>query len=214
MARARAACVIVAVLLVPGIATASPGELDPTFSGDGWVRTLEVTTPSNNYLPDGAHGAAVGPGGKIFTAGELIDGESHLYFGAFSYLLNGDLDPSFGEGGWVDDNLGSFELPWAVEVQRNGKILVGGESDCTYAMCLTLARYLPGGGLDPTFGGDGIVQTKFGRHAIFAYDIDLAPGGKIVAVGRRFKYGDARRRSTVRGGALRIKREAGQELLR
>lgn len=189
--RVRAACVIVAVLLVPGIATASPGELDPTFSGNGWVRTLEVTTPSNNYLPDGAHGAAVGPGGKIFTAGELIDGESHWYFGAFSYLLNGDLDPSFGEGGWVDDNLGSFELPWAVEVQRDGKILVGGESDCTYAMCLTLARYLPGGGLDSTFGGDGIVQTKFGRHATFAYDIDLAPGGKIVAVGRRFKYGDA-----------------------
>lgn len=182
---------VCAVLVVTGDAAAAPGELDPTFSGDGWVRTLEVTSPHNNYLPDGAAGVDITPGGEIVTAGELIDGASNWYFGAFRYLPNGDLDQSFGEGGWVKNNLGSFERPWAVEVQDDGRIVVAGESDCPYAMCFTLARYLPGGALDTTFGGDGIVQTKFGRHAGFAYDIDLAPGGKIVAVGRRFKSGDA-----------------------
>lgn len=80
-------------------AAGSPGDLDSSFSGDGWLRTLEVRSPSNNYLPRAAEDVAVQPDGRIVAVGELIDGTSNWYFGAFRYLPNGELDPSFGKGG-------------------------------------------------------------------------------------------------------------------
>jgi hypothetical protein len=70
---------------------------------------------------------AVQPDGRIVAVGELIDGTSNWYFGAFRYLPNGELDPSFGEGGWVDTDLGSFEFAHAVALQRDGGIVVAGE---------------------------------------------------------------------------------------
>jgi uncharacterized delta-60 repeat protein len=172
-------------------AAASPGALDPTFSGDGWTRTLEVRSASNNYLPDGADDVAIAPDGTIATAGELIDGGSSWYFGAFRFRADGALDPGFGEGGWVDQDIGAFEMPRAVAIQADGKIVVAGASDCALTTCFTLARYLPGGSPDPGFGAGGIAQTAFPQGAADAFDVAVAPGGKLVAVGFAFKGGDA-----------------------
>jgi uncharacterized delta-60 repeat protein len=172
-------------------AAGSPGDLDSSFSGDGWVRTLEVRSADNNYLPRVAEDVAVQPDGRIVAVGELIDGRSNWYFGAFRYLPNGELDPSFGEGGWVDTDFGSFEFPHAVTVQPDGGILVAGEGDCRYAMCFVLTRYRPDGSLDPGFGEGGIVRTPFGLvQAAHAFDVSLAPNGRIVAAGFVQKGGD------------------------
>jgi uncharacterized delta-60 repeat protein len=185
-------CAVVGWLALIPAATAAPGDLDGSFSGDGWLRTLEVRSASNNYLPRGAEDVAIQPDGRIVAVGELIDGQSNWYFGAFRYLPNGELDPSFGEGGWVETNFGSFEVPHAVAVQPDGGIVVAGEGDCQYALCFVLARYRPDGSLDPSFGEGGIVHTSFGLvHASQAFDVALAPGGKIVAAGFVKKGGDA-----------------------
>ena len=88
-----------ALAVTPGTAVAAPGALDPSFSGDGWTRTLEVRSASKNYLPEAALDVAIAPGGGIVTAGELQDGRSEWYFGAFRFLAGGDLDGGFGEGG-------------------------------------------------------------------------------------------------------------------
>ena len=185
-------CAVVGWLVsVPG-AAAAPGDLDGSFSGDGWVRTLEVRSPANNYLPRGADDVTVQPDGRIVAVGEMIDGQSNWYFGAVRYLPNGELDPSFGEGGWVENDLGSFEFAHAVAVQPDGGIVVAGESDCRYALCFVLARYRPDGSLDPGFGEGGIVHTSFGLvHASQAFDVALTPGGKIVAAGFVKRGGDA-----------------------
>jgi uncharacterized delta-60 repeat protein len=107
-------------------------------------------------------------------------------------LPKGELDPSFGEGGWVDTNLGSFEFPRAVALQPDGGIVVAGEGDCRYALCFVLARYRPDGVLDPGFGEGGVVRTSFGRlHASQALDVSIAPDGRIVAAGFIKKGGDA-----------------------
>ena len=174
------------------VAAGAPGDLDGSFSGDGWLRTLEVRSSDNNYLPRGAEDVAVQPDGRIVAVGELIDGASSWYFGAFRYLANGELDPSFGEGGWVDTALGSFEFPHAVAVQPDGGIVVAGEGDCQYAMCFMLARYRPDGSLDPGFGEGGIVRSPFGLvQASHAFDVSIAPDGRIVAAGFVQKGGDA-----------------------
>jgi uncharacterized delta-60 repeat protein len=182
-AAAIAWCLLGALALAPAAAAAS-GDLDGSFSGDGWLRTLEVRSVQNNYLPRGAEDIAVQPDGRLVAVGELIDGTSNWYFGAFRYLPNGELDTSFGEGGWVDTNFGSFEFPHAVVVQPDGGIVVAGEGDCRYAMCFVLARYRPDGSLDPGFGEGGIVRTSFGPyHGSRAFDVALTPGGRIVAAG-------------------------------
>src|SRR5215211_5198592 len=185
-------CVLLgSIAVVPAVA-ASPGDLDGSFSGDGWVRTLEVRSPGNNYLPRAAEDVAVQPDGKIVAAGELIDGTSHWYFGAFRYLPSGELDPSFGAGGWVDTDFGSFEFPHALALQRDGGIVVAGEGDCQYALCFVLARYRPDGSLDPGFGEGGIVHTPFGLvQGSRALDVSIASDGRIVAAGFVQKGGDA-----------------------
>jgi uncharacterized delta-60 repeat protein len=191
----RATAVIWALLGCAAFAPAaagSPGDLDGSFSGDGWLRTLEVRSADNNYLPSVAEDVAVQPDGRIVAVGELIDGTSNWYFGAFRYLPSGELDPSFGNGGWVDTDFGSFEFPHAVAVQPDGAIVVAGEGDCRYAACFVLARYRPDGSLDPGFGQGGIVRSPFGLvQASRAFDVSLAPDGKIVAAGFVQKGGDA-----------------------
>jgi uncharacterized delta-60 repeat protein len=47
-----------------------------------------------------------------------------------------------------------------------------------------LARYLPDGTLDTTFGGDGSVTTKLSSGRDVAFDVAIQPDGGIVAVGR------------------------------
>jgi uncharacterized delta-60 repeat protein len=190
----RATAIVSALLggvaLAPA-AAGSPGDLDGSFSGDGWLRTLEVRSSDNNYLPRVAEDVAVQSDGRIVAVGEMIDGSSNWYFGAFRYLPNGELDPSFGKGGWVDNDLGSFEFPHAVALQRDGGIVVAGEGDCRYAGCFMLARYRPDGSLDPGFGEGGVVRTPFGLlHGARAFDVSLAPDGRIVAAGFVQKGGD------------------------
>jgi uncharacterized delta-60 repeat protein len=190
MPRARLSLAIFAALVLPAPAAAAPGDLDSSFSGDGWVRTLEVRSATNNYLPEGAEDIALQADGKIVAVGELEDGTSHWYFGLFRYLPSGELDASFGEGGWVDTDLGSFDFAHAVAVQPDGKIVVAGEADCRYATCFALIRYHPDGSLDQSFGGNGVVRTMFSECGCAIYDVALQPNGKIVAVGWRFRYGD------------------------
>lgn len=114
----------------------------------------------------------------------MIDGVSNWYFGAFRYLPNGELDQSFGEGGWVDTDLGSFEFPHAVALQPDGGIVVAREGDCRFAGCFVLARYRPDGSLDPGFGEGGVVHTPFGFvHGARAFDVSIAPDGRVVAAG-------------------------------
>src|SRR3990170_1894052 len=110
--------VLALLLAVPASAAAAPGDLDPTFGGGaGWVRTLEVRDASNDYLPRGAGDVAVQPDGRIVVTGPVIDGRSNRYFGALRYLPDGSLDGSFGSGGLVAADLGSFEDPRAVALQ-------------------------------------------------------------------------------------------------
>jgi hypothetical protein len=46
-----------ALAVLPATATAAPGAPDPSFSGDGWTRTLEARSASNRAF--GAGGIAI-----------------------------------------------------------------------------------------------------------------------------------------------------------
>lgn len=89
---------------------------------------------------------------------------------------DGDLDPSFGDGGKVTTP--GMEGGQALVVQPDGKIVVASDN--------ALARYDVDGTLDDTFGDAGIVRTALDADTCFvdgASDLALQPDGSIVAVG-------------------------------
>lgn len=86
--------------------------------------------------------------------------------------LAGSLDPSFGQDGIVTRDQAGIE---AIAVQLDGKIVVAGGD-------FELARYLPDGSPDPSFGDGGHVETPFADGGS-ADAVVVQADGKIVAAG-------------------------------
>jgi uncharacterized delta-60 repeat protein len=190
----RAALLALAFLIAVLPAAAASGDLDRTFSGDGWVRTYDIFGYSKRFFPKGAEDVAIQPDGKILAVSELQDGNSHWWFGVYRWLPNGDLDRSFGSGGWVATDLGAFPMPHTVALQADGKILVGGQIECPdLQLCFGIVRYNPNGSIDGSFGTSGVARATFpgSRCGCDLHDIAVQRDGRIVAVGWRFRGGDA-----------------------
>ena len=156
------------------------GTLDPTFGTGGKVIT-DVGTDSD------ARALVLRPDGKLVVAGCI----ACVQFGDFAlarYLSDGSLDTTFGVGGIVttdfsDDGGDDFESAFALVLQPDGKLIAAGNSDdpVTFATRFALARYLPDGSLDATFGVGGKVTTDFGGP--WASALILQPDGKLIAGG-------------------------------
>ncbi len=170
-----------------------------------WDETPErsvLRVGGTNYLPRGADAVTVQPDGKIIAAGELQDGRSNRYFGAFRYLPDGELDASFGAGGWTALDIGSFEEARAVAIQGDGKIIVAGETDCATARCFAAVRLNRDGSVDGGFGTGGVVRKEFYLQASWANDVAIDRHGRIVLAGVRLRGGDAQDSGT--GCVLRL----------
>jgi uncharacterized delta-60 repeat protein len=76
----------------------------------------------------------------------------------------------------LDDMIGGLA------VQRDGKVVAAGSATIDGGERLTLARYLPAGTLDPSFGDGGKVITHIGTAA-HANAVVIQPDGKIVVAG-------------------------------
>jgi uncharacterized delta-60 repeat protein len=174
-------------LLGVNLTLAASGDLDPTFSGDGWV-----STDFNRHF-NGANDIAIQPDGKIVAAGSNTVNDANLNFALVRYTPEGRLDRTFGSNGRVQTNFGGRDGASGVALQGNGKIVVAGSTcDEFLQSCNTaLARYTPAGTLDPTFGTAGKVVTRFGTADNGARDVALQPDGKIVVCGyARFPNGN------------------------
>jgi uncharacterized delta-60 repeat protein len=161
----------------------SDGTPDADFNASG-RQTIQVGSFTS------ATGIAVQPDGKLVVAG---DGPGTQIFGfaVVRYLPDGSLDQSFGSGGVVNTsfpNGGAFDIPHAVVLQPDGKIVVAGSADQDLEEGnenFGLARYNPDGSLDSTFNSTGLVTTDlFGLEEFDSVQaVALQPDGKFVAVG-------------------------------
>jgi uncharacterized delta-60 repeat protein len=159
------------------------GSLDPSFGVDG-----KVTTPTGAWPSRPLTGLALQRDGKIVVSGASKNGPQTL-FALVRYSRNGVLDGSFGSGGSVKTAFGSLDGASDVLVQRSGKIVVVGGGQRLGHSVFALARYMPNGSLDPSFGSGGKVTTAFGSGGEAAPTAAaLLPDGKIVLVGWMSKY--------------------------
>jgi uncharacterized delta-60 repeat protein len=179
-----------AAALVLAIATlaaaAVPGDLDPTFDGDG-----RVTTDFSE--DDSAEAVAIQGDGKIVVAGSAGGADPNFDprfdFAVARYNTDGSLDATFGGDGKVTTDFAqSDDRGLAVALQADGKIVVAGQafvSDVDDDRDFALARYNTDGSLDATFGGGaGKLTTDLGLGEFdAALAVAIQGDGKIVAAG-------------------------------
>ena len=90
----------------------------------------------------------------------------------------GDLDPSFGSGGLVLDSAPEPSNALGLAVQSDGKLIVAGSRDGSWA----ISRFNADGTPDVLFAGDGEQTLNFGSDTA-AFDVLVQSDNKIVAVG-------------------------------
>ena len=154
----------------------SNGTLDTTLSGDG-----KQTTDFGNF--DRANAVTLLPGNK-----PLAVGQSGNDFALARYNANGSLDTAFSGDGkqtttFRPHGTDDFDVPTAVALQGDGKIVVAGYSFNGSDYDFALARYNPNGSLDTSFSGDGRQTTDFGGEGEHANAVALQGDGNIVAAG-------------------------------
>ena len=160
--------IALALALVAQVSTAAPaaanlaGLLDPTFGAGGRVmKTFPVGARRS------ATAVAIQPDGKIVVAGTVPVDFSRSSIALARFLSDGSLDSGFGSGGLTLTAIGpGMDEAFAVLLQSDGKIVVGGSSERTLGGSadwdLALVRYDQNGALDPSFGTGGAVRTDVG----------------------------------------------------
>lgn len=167
-----------------GLARYNPdGSLDNSFDGDGKVTTTFAG------LSDYGEDVIVGPAGEIVAVGRVYNG-ADFDMGVAKYNLDGSLDNSFHFDGRQVIDLGAGESAYAVQVQANGKVLIGGGSNLLGSFDFALVRLNSDGTLDGGFGfgGSSLVEITSGNDTPF--DMLLQPDGRPVLAGYAEEDGD------------------------
>lgn len=181
-------------------AFASPGFLNPTFSGDGKVTKSALGDPAANNVEDFAGDIAFQTDGKIVAVGRAFGqtnspGTNSGNFALVRFNPDGTLDDgtgadttvgdSFGTGGVViTDFNGGFDEATCVVIQPDGKIIAAGyasanTSNDNVQKNFALARYNVNGSLDTGIAGDATPGDSFGTlgKRTLAFDGDDAAAG-------------------------------------
>lgn len=162
------------------------GTLDTSFSGDGMANVNFGTGPE-----DLGTDLVLQPDGKIIVVGISCDSLWPEWnwqgcdFAVARVNSNGTPDLAFSGDGRQVINFGGQDLPEAVTLQPDGKVVIAGydKSPVTQSYFF-LARLNSNGTLDTTFHATGKLATGFGPGSnAMAHDIRVQSNGKILAVG-------------------------------
>ena len=172
-----------------GLARYEPnGHLDPSFGDGGKVRTNFPGLASADSI-------AIDSQDRIVAAVDSKEPGNVRRFTVARYLEDGSLDDSFGSSGEVTTDFGGHSVAQDVALDENGRVVVAGRAASPGHRKFALARYLPGGELDPAFSHDGKAITTFGsgKEAQGANGTAIDHRGRIVAAGyARGKFALAR----------------------
>ncbi|MGV3659989.1 MAG: hypothetical protein ACO1TE_07385 [Prosthecobacter sp.] len=152
------------------------GELDQSFGTLGWAR-VNVAGSFSTY----ASRIVLQPDGKVVGIGNSTLEE---YWVMARFLADGTLDSTFGAGGKVITSIGTGKQgAYDVALQPDGKMVVVGSAQPGADYDFAVARYLPDGSLDASFGAAGKVITTLSSGEDAARAVALQPDGKILVGG-------------------------------
>jgi uncharacterized delta-60 repeat protein len=174
-ARAFSAAALVTSLLAAAPAQATPGDLDPTFSGDGKV----VTDFGGS---DNGADIAVQPDGKIVVVGTAARDVALVRYNA-----DGSLDSSFAGDGKQITAIPFNSEDWLsdVAIRPDGwLVVVGSAAEFNICGCtdLVVGHYTPDG------SSAGLPLTRV-SGTDYAPGVALQPDGKIVVAGSALSDG-------------------------
>ncbi len=175
--------------------------LDKSFGTNGTVRDY---FPTGDSLSDQASSVAIQSDGKIVVGGTSLD-ETAAAFALARFDTSGNLDPTFGSGGFVRSTDDGW-LGHSMVIQPDGKIVVAGNAVFGNAsgfltVAFGLKRFNANGTPDVTFGTDGASYLFImslppieGLSSNNANSVALQSDGKLVVAG---SYVD-----TINGGRV------------
>jgi uncharacterized delta-60 repeat protein len=156
------------------------GQLDPGFGNGGTVVLIQTDSGL-------ARGIDLQPDGRIVVTGDAFCGPvGEACFGAARLMPDGQLDPSFGDGGIARHDPIRRTYTSDVAVQPDGRIVLVGrtfkpgdanDDDVGCAM-----RLLPDGRLDRSFSRNGVVRVDHGHGDDALIGVEMQ-GRRIVAGG-------------------------------
>ncbi|MEZ5596736.1 MAG: LamG-like jellyroll fold domain-containing protein, partial [Pseudomonadales bacterium] len=154
------------------------GALDTGFGTNG------IVTIDNAGNPDGAFDIALQSDGKIVVVGYTNGGNNNII--TLRLDTDGTLDTTFsGDGMDVQSFSSGNDIAYAVEIQADGKIVVGGTA---YAggggLDIVLMRYNANGTLDTTFAGNGKKSQSIANGHDYSFDLAIQNDGRIVVAGK------------------------------
>jgi uncharacterized delta-60 repeat protein len=125
------------------------------------------------------------PDGKLVICGYAKEQDDPFYkFIVVRCLIDGSLDNSFGDNGFVTTTVGAGNgKAESLCLQGDGKIVVAGIGVFNGKDNIVVARYLPDGTPDHTFDQDGIVNIAFQQDNFRGLRTLIQPDGKIVVSG-------------------------------
>jgi uncharacterized delta-60 repeat protein len=166
------------------VAFAAPGDLDPSFSGDGRA-TLNLGGMEDTYWADVA---ATPDGGSVVVGTTSTDFGQPLTIGIAKLRSDGSFDPSFSDDGKLILSRGIGAYAYAVAAQPDGKIVISGTHDEGGVEYFDVVRVNADGTLDSSFGAGGFRSITLNTPLEEGYDVTIAPDGKIVAAGYAGTY--------------------------
>jgi len=227
MYRLLVPCLLLALVTV-SLAAGTPGSLDATFDGDGlWAMDFG--------FEERAWSVAVQPDGRLVAVGEMRHAtgpdpsDEVIDWGVVRLDADGGLDTGFGSSGVASPlALDQHGLALDVAIDGDGKIVVAGyqqvavettsgkgknqKTTISIVQQLALARLLPDGSPDTSFGVNGVVLTDVpgtDYPQATASSVVLLPDGDILVAGEATitqSSGKGRDRQAVTSAAVLLAR--------
>jgi uncharacterized delta-60 repeat protein len=171
----RSIPVVLALLVAAAVlATAAPGDLDPSFSDDGLAFAF----------PSGAVATSAGLDGhaRLVVAGYTLGDDADVAVARF--LPDGSLDAAFSDDGRVRIDLGGDDFALDVAVLDSGAVAIAGRTMTPMTDVGFLLRLGASGAPTASFGGgDGLVRINYGRRSQSANALAVTLQGRFVVGG-------------------------------
>lgn len=162
------------VALTP--ATAATGDLDLSFSGNGYAL---FSFPGSDYNSGSA--LLILPDKRIVAAGLAKDSSFVNRFGLLRTTMGGEPDQTFSGDGFKTDSFTNSDDS-AIELLRQGeRYIAAGWSQKGPSRKLVVARYNESGGLTKSFGNDGFRFVSLGPGETMVQNGAISDGRIVLA---------------------------------